>query len=140
MTSDDQAVVGGFLLAMLVVVSVIAVVVNLKERNRRLEAEVRLANLIAQQQMQGGKDGPSRDDIMFSQHKQMNELQIAKLTAEVELLQNQVKAKAIDDDRIEASKEYHELMVEKTRLEMDTLRLHLMELRKRARTEDWREE
>jgi hypothetical protein len=36
---------------------------------------------------------------------------------------------------MEAGKEVHELMVEKTRLEIDNLRLHLVELRKRA--EDW---
>lgn len=110
-----------------------------EERNKRLDAESRLGQAFSSRR-QHDEESAQRENTMFSQHKQMNDLQIAKLTAEVELLQNQVKAKAIDEDRIEASKEYHELMVEKTRLEMDTLRLHLMELRKRARTEDWRSE
>lgn len=110
-----------------------------KERARRIEAES-LMHTAAAQRHHLEEQAARQDNGMLDQHKRINDLQIAKLTAEVELLQNQVKAKALDEDRIEASKEYHELMVEKTRLEMDNLRLHLMELRKRARTEDWRSE
>ncbi len=76
-----------------------------------------------------------RGQIMFEQHRRLNDLQIAKLAVELELLNRQLERKAEEADRLEASKEVHELMVEKTRLEIDNLRLHLVELRKRA--EDW---
>lgn len=114
-------------------------VIVLKDRRLRREAES-LMHTAAAQRHHLEEQAARQDNAMLDQHKRMNDLQIAKLTAEVELLQNQVKAKTLDEDRIEASKEYHELMVEKTRLEMDSLRLHLLELRKRARTEDWRSE
>lgn len=71
------------------------------------------------------------DRVMFEQHKRMNDLTIAKLEAEVALLQAQLKTRADDDDRLHAAKEYHELSVEKTKLEIDSLRLHIAEQRKR---------
>lgn len=75
------------------------------------------------------------DRVMFEQHKRLNDLAIQKLEAEVQLLQAQVKSRADDDDRLHAAKEFHELSVEKTRLEIDSLRLHITEQRKRM--EDW---
>lgn len=71
------------------------------------------------------------DKALYEQHKRMNDLTIAKLEAEVALLQAQVKLRGDDEDRIHAAKEAHELTVEKTRLEIDSLRLHIAEMRKR---------
>jgi Tfp pilus assembly protein PilX len=76
-----------------------------------------------------------RNASMFAQHTRINELTIAKLDAEVQLMHAQLASRDLNEDRVEAGKEYHELMVEKTKLEMDSLRLHIAELRKRA--EDW---
>ena len=76
-----------------------------------------------------------RDSAMYEQHRRMNELATLKLEAEVALLQGQVKARGDDDDRLHAAKEFHELSVEKTKLEIDSLRLHIAEQRKRI--DDW---
>lgn len=110
----------------------------------RQEAEMRalkreVAARLAQAEPNAGESPPTaadpRGQIMFEQHRRLNDLQIAKLSAELELLKRQIDRKAEEADRMEAGKEVHELMVEKTRLEIDNLRLHLVELRKRA--EDW---
>ena len=66
--------------------------------------------------------------VLFGKH-------IDKLEAEVQLMQAQLALRATMKDREEAGKEVHELMVEKTKLEIDSLRLHIAELRKRM--EDW---
>lgn len=76
-----------------------------------------------------------RNQVMFDQHKRINQLTIDKLEAEVQLMQAQLAARVNQKDREEAGKEAHELMVEKTRLEIDSLRLHIAEMRKRM--EDW---
>lgn len=79
-----------------------------------------------------------RNVVMFEQHRRMNELTIAKLETEIEAMRTQLREHGPDSEREEAAKEYHELMVEKARLEMDLLRLQIAEMRRRA--EDWRAE
>ncbi len=110
-----------------------------QERTRRLLAERRVAEahralqaVAEQSPTEGG-----RDAVMFALHRQMNELTIAKLRAEVQLLETQASVREGVKDREEAGKEYHELMVEKAKLEIDSLRLHIAELRKRM--DDWTE-
>lgn len=109
----------------------------LLERERRLRVGLQLtlqaerAKPPQQVFVQGRAEG-ERDD----QQRRIAELHILKTQAELELLGRQVNSKDLEADRIAASKEYHELMVEKTRLEIDSLRLHILEQRKRA--EDWR--
>ena len=105
------------------------------ERKKRLRAE---AQLMSQQVKAAARPegGDERGAAFADQHRRLNDLQILKLTAEVELLQAQLRASASHPDRIDAGKEAHELMVEKTRLEIDGLRLHIAEQRKRM--EDWR--
>jgi hypothetical protein len=121
-------------IAILVVVVLCAAVATvsillMNERRRRQEAERRAVELA---RAQGSASGASqREATMFALHKQINELTAAKLQAEVALLQAQVRVRGEDDDRIQAAKEFHELTVEKTRLEIDSLRLHIVELRKR---------
>ncbi|MFT3684549.1 MAG: hypothetical protein QM783_06400 [Phycisphaerales bacterium] len=98
------------------------------ERRRRQEAERRVTELARSH----AAAGPSpHEAAMFALHKQINELTAAKLRAEVSLLEAQVRVRNDDEDRIQASKEFHELTVEKTKLEIDSLRLHIVELRKR---------
>lgn len=75
--------------------------------------------------------GAERDAVMYDQHRKINDLHIRKLEAEVSLLQGQVSSRADDADRLHAAKEFHELTVEKTKLEIDSLRLHIAEQRKR---------
>src|SRR5262245_3352443 len=100
-TSDDAVGAIVFLVIALAVAVVVRFAYYNKERQRRIDAEARLGQAYSMRREQDEKSA-ERDNIMFSQHKQMNDLQIAKLTAEVELLQNQVKSKALDEDRIEA--------------------------------------
>jgi Tfp pilus assembly protein PilV len=103
------------------------------QRAEALTAALREAEKLLESRSDPAND--QRNALMFAQHTRINELTIAKLDAEVQLLQSQLSSRDVNDDRLEAGKEYHELMVEKTRLEMDSLRLHIAELRKRA--EDW---
>lgn len=133
---------GGWIALLICVCALIIVVATIlinTERQKRAAMEREFRGIIAEQnaQVESHKQRhDQRENVMYEQHKKMNDLQVAKLAAEVELLQRQVKSHGLDQDRIEAGKEYHELMVEKTKLEMDSLRLHIAEMRKRL--EDWR--
>lgn len=100
---------------------------------RALEAERALAAHAGESQAEAAN--AQRTQVMFDQHKRINQLTIDKLEAEVQLMQAQLGLRAGLKDREEAGREAHELMVEKTRLEIDSLRLHIAELRKRL--DDW---
>lgn len=75
-----------------------------------------------------------KDRAMYEQHRVLNDLAMQKMQAEIALLQRQIKA-GEDDDRLAAAREFHELNVEKVKLEIDSLRLHIAEQRKRI--DDW---
>ena len=132
------AAVDADLVALLVVVllSVMAGIIawGSVERRKRRQAEQFILSQSAKRPAGEPHDEPNA--AFAEQHRRLNDLQIAKLQSEVELLRGQVQASAHNPDRIDASKEYHELMVEKTKLEMDSLRLHIAEQRRRM--EDWR--
>lgn len=80
-------------------------------------------------------DAALRERVMFEQHRSLNDLQAAKLRGELQLIEQQLAARENREDREHAGREFHELMVEKARLEIDNLRLHNTELRRRI--EDW---
>lgn len=101
----------------------------LADRRLRIEQAKPTQKIIVQ-----SVDEAARDD----RERRLAEMQMAKLAAEIELLRGQLAAKRNDGERQEAAKEYHELMVEKARLEIDSLRLHIAEARRRL--EDWRGE
>jgi hypothetical protein len=130
--ADLENLAGSFSVA-LAIIAGLCVAWALSERRHRLRAQRQLQ--AAQVQVRQ----PRLDEhntAVAEQHRRLNDLSIAKLTAEVELLQSQLKTNATTADRHEAGKEFHELMVEKAKLEIDSLRLHITELRKRI--EDWR--
>jgi mannitol-specific phosphotransferase system IIBC component len=79
--------------------------------------------------------GAKRDEVMFEQQKHLNQLMISKIQTEIELMRGQAMSREDRETRESAAKEYHELMVEKTKLEMDSMRLHIAEVRKRL--DDW---
>ncbi|HYD00997.1 MAG TPA: hypothetical protein VEB22_07195 [Phycisphaerales bacterium] len=106
-------------------------VMHNREQKKRAEAERQLAGQFRVHQ----HGSAERDALMFEQHRRINDLGIAKLEAEVALLQSQVKTRMDDEDRLTAAREFHELSVEKTKLEIDSLRLHIAEQRKRI--DDW---
>ena len=131
---SDNDFTGGFAVA-LVLGLLVAGAVWLLMRKRVLTLERTLANekqkmgsLSPQQQIfvQSRADGERED-----RERTIADLHIAKLRVELDLLNRQLANGHTDDDRLEASKEFHELMVEKTKLEIDSMRLHIAELRKR---------
>lgn len=103
------------------------------QRRRRLMVEAFVRSEQARASQQGNED-PIGDALQ----KRIGDLHVAKLEAELELLRRQVNSKDLDDDRTAAGKEAHELMVEKMRLEIDSLRLHIVEQRKRM--DVWRDD
>lgn len=80
-------------------------------------------------------DAAHRERVIFEQHRALNDLQASKLRGELQLIEQQLAARETREDREHAGREFHELMVEKARLEIDNLRLHNAELRRRI--EDW---
>jgi Tfp pilus assembly protein PilV len=144
LSREQSQTVDGVVTAFVVAVIAILALGGLwiqRERNERLAAQRRAFDaeraLLASGNSNGGEEAKlaERNDLMFEQHRRMNQLTIAKLETEIQLMQAQLTQRETTEDRLEAGKEYHELMVEKTKLEMDSLRLHIAELRKRM--EDW---
>jgi hypothetical protein len=135
-----DGVVTGFVVAIIAILALGGLWIQ-RERNERLLAQRRAFDaeraLLASGNPTGAEEekATERNQVMFEQHRRMNQLTIAKLETEIQLMQAQLTQRETTEDRLEAGKEYHELMVEKTKLEMDSLRLHIAELRKRM--EDW---
>lgn len=125
----------GFLL-LIILILVVAVFVLAYLNSKLKNANVAAYHEAQQVRNQQANASSSRDDIMFEQHRQMNELTINKLKAEAEWMASQTAARAKDQLRDEAWLEYHELMVEKAKLEIDSLRLYIQEQRKRL-NDDW---
>lgn len=140
-TPAENEVFQTFAVVAFVAISVSFFVIYRRERADRLLAERRAVEAIRALQtaetVAHGDDAKNaeRNDLLYEQHRRMNQLAIAKLEAELQLIQLQLAQRGVTEDRIEAGKEVHELMVEKTKLEMDSLRLHNAEARKRM--EDW---
>ncbi len=132
----------GVLFALLTFVVIAAVIIAIRERSRAKALEGRVEQMQGAfsahaQASQGNEQTErARQNLMFDQHKRLNELTIAKFEAEIELIKNQVVERDREQERYIAGKEYHELMVEKSRLEIDSLRLHITELRQRL--DDWK--
>jgi len=104
----------------------------------RLDRRARRAEQLLANELR--KPAPERQQIFVQSRvdgeredrdRLMADLHISKLRVELDLLNRQLASRHSDEDRIEASKEFHELMVEKTKLEIDSMRLHIAELRKR---------
>lgn len=129
-----------------------AVAFALDQRRRRRAIQESLEALVARVRAAEPKDSAApgdeaeapghadeqarREDLTLQ--RRIGQLHLAKLESELELLRRQVASKELDDDRTAASKEYHELMVEKARLEIDSLRLHIAEQRRRM--DVWRDD
>jgi hypothetical protein len=140
-TAAEHEVFQAFAVVAYVALAISFFLIFRRERSERLAAERRAMEAVrALQSLESSPHADDartaeRNDLMFEQHRRMNQLTIAKLEAELQLMQLQLAQRTLNEDRIEAGKEFHELMVEKTKLEMDSLRLHIAEVRKRM--EDW---
>lgn len=120
-----------------IVLGIAALVIGsawMTERKKRKALEQRIGEIVSE--VNARRTDDDRNSLMFEQQKQLNDLMAAKFQAELRLLEAQLATMKNHPDREEAGKEAHELMVEKTRLEIDGLRLHNAEARRRA--EDWR--
>ncbi len=130
-----------------------AFIVLIREQGKLKKAEARveeLAQVRAQLQERLGEQGEElqrlgrgggldaeRQAKAFEQHTHLNELTCMKLEAELKWLTSQLDARGAGRQRDDAWMEYHELMVEKTKLEMDSLRLYVQEQRKRLASDEW---
>lgn len=128
---DTAGFAEGLLLG-LIVCGVLGFAAYAKERAARIRAQRAAAETMAAHASQAA----ARESDGEALQRRMAELHVAKLEAELTMMQRQLAEAPTDADRLEASKEFHELMVEKTRLEIDSLRLHVAEQRRRV--EDWR--
>lgn len=105
------------------------------EFRRRRALAARLAQIESQMaELEQSRSAAAVTEQQFERTLGLTHL--SKMQAELELLKRQVASAAAENDREVAAKEYHELMVEKARLEIDALRLQVAEMRRRS--EDWR--
>lgn len=133
--SSGDDITALFITALLIGLGV-SVVYLLKFKQRLKTAEARVGQLLAEvHALRGHMGSESRESVMFEQQKQVNALVLTKLQAEIKYVETQLEMMK-SREREEAGKEAHELMVEKMKLEIDGLRLHNAEARRRI--DDWR--
>lgn len=132
---NQSALESGIVLgAIMVIVAALALV--LWRRDRIRVSQIRERELAAYQdrnrveQLQKERDGKA-----YAQHVALNELQTTKLALETKLLQAQFDNVERDRHMRDNHEDYHKLMMQKTELEIQNLKLHIREMRKR--TEDF---
>lgn len=72
-----------------------------------------------------------RESNAFNQHTELNAVAAQKMKREVELLDIQLQLAKFDMGMRHDSRDYHDLMMEKARLEIESLKQHIKEQRKR---------
>jgi hypothetical protein len=129
----DELIVPLVLVSVFVIGPLLAILYALVERSAR-ERERRLAGLLMSMQMhreQNASVDAERERVMFQLHRDLNERQLLKLDAELVLMQGQQKLMEGELRRRDEAAEFHAAMMEKTRLEVESLKLHIREQRKR---------
>ena len=118
---------------MIVVVALfVAVVVVLVWRDQRRSAAAKAGTQAAiAEQHRLGQVQHERDERAYSQHVFLNDLTGEKLQAENKVLIAQLAAMERDRLAREREDEFHQLMVQKAKLEIQSLQLHIREQRKR---------
>lgn len=84
--------------------------------------------MASEQERQGMTE---RDQKLFDQHVQLNALTADKLHLEAQYLRLQTDLARKELDARERMDKYHDLMTQKAQLEVQSLRLHIREQRKR---------
>lgn len=129
----DELILPLVLVSLFVIAPILAMLYVFLERAAR-QRERRLAGLLMSMQMQreqaAGVDS-ERERVMYQLHRDLNERQVLKLDAELVLLQGQQKLMESELRRRDEAAEFHAAMMEKTRLEVESLKLHIREQRKR---------
>lgn len=105
------------------------------ERRRGLRASARQA---AEESRRGptppgpfAAEAAMRERAAFDQHMEASKTGVAKMRREMEMLEIQLKLAAWEVSKRQDMRDYHDLMMDKTRLEIESLRLHIKEQRKR---------
>lgn len=107
-----------------------------RSARERRERELQLTHhqsLLQQQQDQkvAAELSASREKTAFDQHIETNKIGIEKMRREVELLDLQIKLAGTELITRRDVRDYNDLMMDKTRLEIESLKLHIKEQRKR---------
>jgi cell division protein FtsL len=95
---------------------------------RRREASLRRNRQIHEQSAVTHRD---RESSAFQQHTELNSLAAQKFKREVELLDIQLQLAKFDLGMRHDHRDYHDLVMEKARLEIESLKLHIKEQQKR---------
>lgn len=109
-----------------VVMLVFVFLANIKTRRR--------TDMLIEEQRRGNAQSQAhleRDQKAYAQHVALNELTAEKIKLENQYLQLQMKIGALEIESRERADEYHGLMSDKTRLEIQSLKLHIREQTKR---------
>lgn len=90
-------------------------------------------NLVRHQQASemASRTHRERESSAFQQHTELNTLAAQKFKREVELLDVQLQLAKFDLGMRHDHRDYHDLVMEKARLEIESLKLHIKEQRKR---------
>jgi len=103
-----------------------------RERAHRALIEHQAA--VIDKQAEGAGDTNSHaehEQQLFEQHQRLNELQGRKLQLELRLMETQLRLMEADLAKRDEAGQVHAAMLLKTRLEADSLKLHITEQRKR---------
>lgn len=76
-----------------------------------------------------------REGVMFVQHRALNDLAMEKMKLEIRLMEQQLGAAQGEGPKGIDAGEYHARMMEKLSLEIESLKLHIHDQRKRL--DDW---
>lgn len=120
-----------WLIIVVVAVFVTVVVVLVWRDQRRSSAAKAGAQAAIAEQRRLGQVQQERDDRAYAQHVHLNDLTGEKLQAENKVLIAQLAAMERDRIARERDDEFHQLMVHKSKLEIQSLQLHIREQRKR---------
>jgi hypothetical protein len=100
-----------------------------RERAHRALIEHQAA--VIDKQAEGAGSHAEHEQQMFEQHQRLNELQGRKLHLELRLMEAQLRLMEADLSKRDEAGQVHAAMLLKTRLEVDSLKLHISEQRKR---------
>ena len=131
-TSNAAFADTGLVVAAVFVVAVVVVCGYLWYRERERSQRLRERELTAYQHRNKLEEAQrEREGRAFSQHVALNDLTAKKLELETRVLQAQLDAAERDKRAREQHEEYHRLMVDKAGLEIQSLKLHIREQKKR---------
>jgi methylmalonyl-CoA mutase N-terminal domain/subunit len=107
---------------------IVGVWVYVDHRRKKQINELRMEQAKANRLMEQNAE---REQRAYAQHVALNDLAAQKMKLEIEHLQMQARLGQMEVESRERADEYHRLMSEKTRFEIQSLKLHIREQNKR---------